>query len=115
MHSEMLSYNIESGLSSPEIEHQLQDVLQRVPPIIRLPSPKKRCPYTNLSRTSLCELIAPSPRNHFRPPVKANYLRRNERARRGVWLIPAEAIFRHLLSRGASDYTQMQEIRATGK
>ena len=106
------SLTAEPGHLTPELERQLQTLLERVPPMLRLPPPRKRCPYTNLSRTSLCELIAPGPRNNFRPPVKANYLRRNERARRGTWLIPAEAIFRHVLSRGAADYTQMQEARA---
>ena len=105
----------EPGHLSPELERQLRTILERVPPIIRLPSPKERCRYTNLSRTSLVELIAPGPRNNFRPPVQANYLRRNERARRGTWLIPAESLLRHLLSRGASDYTQMQEARAAAK
>ena len=81
-----------------EIEAELHRLLSRVPPILRLPRPGSRCPYTGLARTSLVELIAPCPRNHHRPPVPVVPLKRNERARRGVYLIPAERLFRYLLT-----------------
>ena len=100
-------------LESP-LEEQLTRILQQVPPFLRLPAPGTRCPYSNLSRTGLVELIAPVERNGFRPPVVATYLKRNERARRGIWLIPSENLFRHLLSatrKAKESYAQMQRSR----
>lgn len=81
-----------------DTEEQLLRILERVPPIIALPSPKRRCPYTGQSRTSLMELVAPCPRNSNRPPVKAIYKRAHKYATRGRWLIPSENLFRYLLS-----------------
>jgi hypothetical protein len=80
-----------------EIEVQLERILARVPPLLTLPKPKARCPYTNKSRTGLVELIAPCERNNFKPPVKAIYKRAHKYAQRGQWLIPSENLFRHLL------------------
>jgi hypothetical protein len=42
-----------------------------VPPYLRLPKPKERCPYTSFSRTTLVELCVPTAANNFRPPVRA--------------------------------------------
>jgi hypothetical protein len=81
-----------------ELESAVQRVLARVPPIITLPRAKQRCPYTGQSRTSLLELVAPCDRNGHRPPVKAIYRRSHKYAVRGRWLIPAENLFRYLLS-----------------
>ena len=86
---------------SADVELQLENILRRVPPIIRLPRPKERCPYTGLSRTGLVELVSPCQRNGYRPPVPVAPLKRNERVRRGVYLIPAERIFRHLLTKSS--------------
>ena len=83
---------------SAGIEAQLETILRRLPPMLRLPKPKERCPHTGQSRTSLVELIAPCERNQFKPPVAATYLKKNERARRGTWLIHSESLFRYLLS-----------------
>lgn len=81
-----------------ELETAVQRVLARVPPIITLPRAKQRCPYTGQSRTSLLELVAPCDRNGHHPPVKAIYRRSHRHAVRGRWLIPAENLFRYLLS-----------------
>ena len=81
-----------------DLETAVQRVLARVPPIITLPRAKQRCPYTGQSRTSLLELVAPCDRNGHRPPVKAIYRRSHKYAVRGRWLIPAEHLFRYLLS-----------------
>ena len=81
-------------------EQQLERILRRVPPLLRLPRPGGRCPYTSLPRTSLVEIVAPCARNRYRPPVPVAPLKRNERVRRGVYLIPAERLFRYLLTKG---------------
>ena len=80
------------------LEAQLAQILSTVPPIIRLPAPGKRCRYTQLSRSAMAELIAPTRRNNRRPPVRAAYHRAHQHAQRGVWLIPAENLFRYLLA-----------------
>ena len=62
----------------------------------------------------MVELIAPVERNGYRPPVAATYLKRNERARRGIWLIPSENLFRYLLGlevKSLESYAEMQRNR----
>ena len=81
-------------------EAQLARVLTKVPPILRLPKTGTRCPYTQLSRTGLSELVSPTLRNGGKPPVQARCQRAHRHAVRGVWLIPAEALFRYLLGLG---------------
>lgn len=80
-----------------ELEVQLAGVLGRVPPLIRLPRPKQRCPYSSLSRSGFYEIVAPCRRNNFKPPVPGNYLKSNPRAQRGIWLVSSERLFRFLL------------------
>lgn len=81
-------------------EAQLARILAKVPPILRLPKAGTRCPYTQLSRTGLSELVTPTRRNGGKPPVQARYQRAHRYAVRGVWLIPAEPLFRYLLGPG---------------
>ena len=45
-----------------ETERALDKILQRVPPILRLPRPRERCPYTGLSRTGMVGLVSPCQR-----------------------------------------------------
>jgi len=101
-----------------ELERQLERILARVPPLLTLPKPKTRCPYTNESRTSLVELIAPCERNNFKPPVKAIYKRAHRFAQRGQWLIPAENLFRYLLGladHSAEDYMETAKTRTEAR
>ncbi len=72
----------------------------KVPPILRLPKAGTRCHYTGLSRTSLSELVTPTARNGGKPPVRAICQRAHRHAQRGIWLIPAETLFRYLLRLG---------------
>jgi hypothetical protein len=61
-------------------------------------------------------VIAPCARNNFSPPVLAIYRKRSERARRGIWLIPSDSLFRYLLGLAANSsaaYTAMQKARTT--
>lgn len=101
-----------------DLEAQLARILARVPPIITLPKPKQKCPYTAQSRTSLLELVAPCERNGHKPPVRAIYRRSHKHAVRGRWLIPAENLFRYLLSLEADSvaaYSQLAAERKQGK
>ena len=62
---------------------------------LRLPRPSSRCPVSNLSRSTLAELVRPCPRNDFKPPVEARLLKRRD-ARRGVLLISRESLLGYL-------------------
>ena len=101
-----------------DLEAQLARILARVPPIITLPKPRQKCPFTAQSRTSLLELVAPCERNGHKPPVRAIYRRSHKYAVRGRWLIPAENLFRYLLSLEADSvaaYSQLAAERKQGK
>lgn len=101
-----------------EIAVQLERILARVPPLIKLPKPKTRCPYSNESRTGLVELIAPCERNNFKPPVRAIYKRAHKYAQRGQWLIPTENLFSYLLGlaeTSADEYLETARARARAK
>ena len=97
-------------------EEQLARILVGVPKFIRLPKASTRCQYTQLSRTALNELVAPTKRNGGKPPVQAVYQRVHRYAQRGTWLIPAENLFRYLLSLSASsveEYQEADDLRAS--
>ena len=100
-------------------EEQLERILARVPPFLRLPAQGSRCPYTQLCRTAMLDLVARSKRNGNRPPVRANYLRAHRYAQRGVWLIPAENLFRYLLglmdAQGEKSHVPSDGIYGVGK
>lgn len=101
-----------------DLEAQLARILARVPPIITLPKPKQKCPFTGQSRTSLLELVAPGERNGHKPPVSGIYRRSHKHAIRGRWLIPAENLFRYLLSLEAGSveaYSKLAVERKQGK
>jgi hypothetical protein len=106
------------AVGADENEIQLERILDRVPPLLTLPKPKTRCPYSNESRTGLVELIAPCKRNNFKPPVKAIYKRAHKHAQRGQWLIPAENLFRYLLGlaeTSTDEYLETFKARAEAK
>lgn len=69
--------------------------MQDTPEFERLPSRNGRCGITGLSRSSVEELVRPSEKNNFNPPVKAKYLRKPG-ALRGVWLIPRQALIDYI-------------------
>jgi hypothetical protein len=62
---------------------------------LRLPRPGDRCPVSNLSRSTLAELVRPCPRNGYKPPVQARLLKRRD-AKRGVLLISRESLLNYL-------------------
>lgn len=69
------------------------------PVYIRLPKPGELCPYTGLSRAKMNELILPSERNNFRPPVASKSLRQPGQ-QRGVRLILLESLMSYLHTAG---------------
>lgn len=56
------------------------------PEFIRLPPPGLKCPYTGLSRSAINELILPTLRNDYTPPVKSFCLRQKG-AKTGIRLV----------------------------
>lgn len=65
------------------------------PIFMRLPKPGARCPYTGLSRSTLCELTVPTEANGFAPPVRSHVVC-GEAATRGIRLIPLNALLEYL-------------------
>lgn len=65
------------------------------PEWVRLPSPKGRCPYTGLSRSTLCELSVPCEANSGVPPVKSVVLRKRG-AVRGIRLLSYDSLMTYL-------------------
>jgi hypothetical protein len=98
-------------------EAEVDQAIAGLPPLIRLPKPGQRCPYTGLSRTGMTELISPGKRNNNQPPVSAIHRRSHARAKRGIWQIPTRNLFRHLLDQRkntAQSYAEMKEARKAG-
>ena len=79
------------------------------PEYIRLPLPSKRCPYTGLSRTTICELCVPSEANGHKPPVKSVIIRKRN-ALRGIRLVHYDSLLSHLS--GLPDSTGGEEANA---
>ena len=106
---------VSNGANDHELEAQLDRLLGRIPAIITLPKPKQKCPYTGQSRTALLEMVAPSEKNGGKPPVRASYRRSHKHATRGRWLIPAENLFRYILSLESESVAAYSELAAERK
>jgi len=70
------------------------------PIYVRLPKPGARCPYTGLSRSTMCELTVPAKANGFRPPVQSHVVC-GIAATRDIRLIRLEALLQYLGSLAA--------------
>lgn len=68
------------------------------PLYIRLPKPGKRCDRTGMTRAALNELILPSERNGYQPPVESKSLRKREGGK-GTRLIIWESLKSYLSTR----------------
>lgn len=64
---------------------------------MRLPRPKDRDPIFGLSRTFLNQLILPTERNHYRPPVYSHVLRRRG-YRTGIRLISVDSLRQYIIA-----------------
>jgi len=65
------------------------------PEFLRLPKPGLLCPYTGLSRSAINELILPTPRNDFKPPVRSFCLRQRG-AKTGIRLVDYKSLTGHI-------------------
>jgi len=65
------------------------------PEFLRLPKPGLLCPYTGLSRSAINELILPTPRNDFKPPVRSFCLRQRG-AKTGIRLVDYKSLAGHI-------------------
>jgi hypothetical protein len=61
------------------------------PEFIRLPKPGLPCPFTGMGRSALNELILPTPRNDFKPPVRSFCIRQRG-ARTGIRLVDYKSL-----------------------
>ncbi|MFZ3375155.1 MAG: hypothetical protein WA183_06345 [Chthoniobacterales bacterium] len=100
---------------SGELVGGLRQQFMPVPPFLRLPKPKERCPYTGLSRTTLAEICVPTEANNFNPPVRAKCLKSiatkkgakpARGKKRGIYLIPSAALFEYLSPNESSSSQQ---------
>lgn len=106
----MHSTTFESVASAPRLERGRPVFDQAT--WLRLPRPGARCPVSNLSRSTLAELVRPCPRNGYAPPVEARVLKRRD-ARRGVLLISRESLLGYLSGLPAPDSANPPSITAS--
>jgi hypothetical protein len=66
------------------------------PEFIRLPKPGLLCPWTGMARSALNELILPTPRNDYKPPVRSFCIRKRG-ARTGIRLVDFKSLREFIL------------------
>ena len=69
------------------------------PEFLRLPPPGAKCPLTGMSRSALNELILPSEKNGFKPPVRSFCLRQKGAAK-GIRLVDYSSLANHIRTAG---------------
>jgi hypothetical protein len=69
------------------------------PEFIRLPAPGLKCGFTGMSRSALNELILPSEKNGFKPPVRSFCLRQKGAAK-GIRLVDYSSLSSHIRTAG---------------
>ena len=67
------------------------------PEFVRLPAPGSLEPHTGMARSALNELVLPTPRNDFKPPVRSFCLRKKG-ARTGIRLIDFASLRAYILA-----------------
>ena len=63
---------------------------------IRIPRPGKRCPVTQLSRSTIYELITPRAANNYKPPVVSHLMKTSRYSKRGARLIDRESLLSYI-------------------
>ena len=76
---------------------EASDSRMHQPEWIRLPGPKKKCPYSGLSRSALNTLTTPSAENGYKAVVRSVSLRRRH-AIRGIRLIHLPSLLSYIES-----------------
>ena len=89
-------------MASITVEQSSSEGISAKPEWLRLPAPKHRCPHTGLSRSTLCELVAPSAANNFNPPVQSVVLRKRG-ATRGIRLVRYDSLMTYLRALSEGD------------
>lgn len=69
------------------------------PEFIRLPAPGLKCGFTGMSRSALNELILPSEKNSFKPPVRSFCLRKKGSVK-GIRLVDYSSLANHIRTAG---------------
>lgn len=87
------------------VEAPPQVINSITPEFLRLPKPGLLCPFTGLSRSAINELILPTPRNNFTPPVKSFCLRQ-QGAKTGIRLVAYNSLRDYILARPADEIAQ---------
>jgi hypothetical protein len=77
--------------TSPLSTHPRVVMASIEPEFIRLPKPGELCPYTGMARSALNELILPTERNQFKPPVRSFCIRQRG-ARTGIRLVDYKSL-----------------------
>ena len=72
------------------------------PEFIRLPAPGLKCGFTGMSRSALNELILPSEKNGFKPPVRSFCLRQKGAAK-GIRLVDYSSLSSHIRTAGKNE------------
>jgi hypothetical protein len=88
-------------------------VAVREPEFIRLPKAGELCPYSGMARSALNELILPTPRNDFKPPVKS-YVLRQKGCRTGIRLISWPSLKSHILAHEDKGKAELEEALYPG-
>ena len=83
------------------------------PEWIRLPRAGERCPYSNLSRSTLNNLILPCKANKNCPPVKSSVLRQKG-ATRGVRLIHRASLMAYIETGKETAFGQDAKVSSNG-
>jgi hypothetical protein len=63
---------------------------------IRVPRPGSRCSVTQLSRSTIYQLITPCAANGFKPPVASHVVKASRYAKRGTRLIDRESLLAYI-------------------
>jgi hypothetical protein len=67
-----------------------------------LPPPGQRCAWTGLSRSAINELILPTPRNGYKPPVRSFVLRQRG-AKKGIRLVDYQSLASYIRAHPETD------------
>jgi hypothetical protein len=86
------------GTTTAEIEVPPQVTNVITPEFLRLPKPGLLCPFTGMGRSALNELILPTARNNFKPPVRSFCLRQRG-AKTGIRLVDYASLRSYILAR----------------
>ena len=84
-----------SNKSQSNANHQNHGPVQSYPEWIRLPRSGDKCPYSNLSRSTLNNLILPCAANGHCPPVKSASIRARY-ATRGIRMINLPSLLEYI-------------------